>query len=195
MKQHRILNAKATSIAKTAKVKPDYIFPIFAAFNTGLENKNGDDIYAVLFETPFSERRANTNQPYTLSEQGIIEQNSKDISIQLKLQSEPEPFINYLRNRIEDALKGKNPMKEFFICYNRGINISIKDALQEALQRDSPKSSLSLYESTHVSPVPNDKRTDFAHTYQVVHENGAFDKCVQMTDGAYDELKKQTGNK
>jgi len=199
MEQHRVLNAKANDTIK-AFLASKNISQNFAVFNTGLKNKDGDDIYAVLVQAS-----DDILQPYILLRSSITLQNSDDILIQIHRQNE-QPFVNYLKIMLENARTKKEKIRDYAIYHNRdlsepsGLIVALQEALKSATSMNFHNTSLILYESTRVSPVPDDKHTEYTNTYQVVHRDGEFDMCVHVIDDAYDELKciarnKQTGRK
>jgi len=189
MEQHRIFNATACEELKEV-LDSAKISETFAAFNTGLRDKE-NDIYAVLIHKPEATL-------YSLIPYGITLQHS-GMYVTIKSPYAPKqlktPFINFLRNKLED-LRSKFPniKKEFQIYHNKklqnGLKISIDEALQKKSSRNSITNSLCLYEPARVSPILDGVYSEYTDTYQVVHKDGDFERCVQVTDDAYVLLKR-----
>lgn len=184
MEQHRILNAKATGKDLITAMKDNEFTETFAVFNTGLENRNGEDIYAVLVQTP--SHTDSISPLYTLNSTGIMLQDSCIIKIEGKRYF----FIQYLKNLGDDTCRYFTSIE---IYRNKNLLKEVKGVLQRASYEKSFSTILSLYEQTRVLPVQKNDCHDTS-THLLVKKDGGFDECVYVTDHAYEELTRLATN-
>ena len=134
MEQHRVLNASATQAANFKKILESAgISDTFAVFNTGLVNRNDEDIFAVLVQsTPGKYEKS--GPPYTLYQSGITLQHS-GICVTTE-DNKALPFIEYLQMWLEKMEKNDrtdNPL----VYHNKSIQSSLRHALKVSLKKSS----------------------------------------------------------
>ena len=140
MEQHRVLNVSAAH-PQAADCKKTLesagISETFAVFNTGLVDRNGEDIFAVLVQSTPGRNHEGPDPPYTLYQSNITLQHS---GMRVTDNKQEFPLIEYLQRLLERMKvhpddRAGNP--KIYHNESRSLNSPLTYALEKSLKKAS----------------------------------------------------------